>query len=324
MMQLKHLLDDRELAHCILSRWDYDEEHLGLLDRFRISANAVYPFRLGGSLCFLRFRPDDETSYGKIAAELAFINYLRTAGYPANKPVASRDGREVECVDTQKGRYYAVVFEGVPGRQLDPEAMTPGGFSGWGRALGRLHRLSMDYTPPEGLRRHDWRADLDWAELTLRGFPGEEAALGEIALIREALASLPASRDSYGLIHYDFETDNVFFDPATGTFSAIDFDDAVYHWFAMDVHQALDSAEDIDGECRDAFLAGYRSESELDEALIARPTLFGRYSRVWGYARLLRSMANGPEGQEPEWMTGLRVRMAEVAARRAADFGKPL
>ncbi len=327
MMKLKHLADDRKLTMAILQRWDYDEEHLNLLDRFRISANAVYPFRSGGRLRFLRFAPGEEKYPGQIASELDFINHLRSRGYPANKPVPSRAGREIECVDTAKGRYFAVAFEGLPGHGLDPESMTTAQFAGWGRALGLLHRLSLEYAPPAGgPRRRDWRAELDWAEAVLAGFPGEEAALDEVALIRRELSSLPQSPGHYGLIHYDFETDNVFFDPATGAFGVIDFDDAVYHWFPMDIRQALDSAGDITLEQREAFLAGYQAELPLDGALLARAELFGRYSRVWGYARILRCMAGGPAdgNPEPDWMVELRGKLRRIAAARAADFGRPL
>lgn len=323
-MKLKHLIDDRELTLAILSRWDYDEEHLGLLDRFRISANAVYPFRAGGTLQFLRFAPEDEKMPEQIASELAFINYLRDAGYAANRPVPSRAGQLLESIDTAKGRYHAVAFEGVPGRQLDPETMTPADFAGWGRALAELHRLSMDYSPPEGLRRHDWRDNLDWAEGVLKGLPGEDRALAEVMLIRQALASLPATRGDYGLIHYDFETDNVFLDPATGTFSVIDFDVATYHWFVMDAYRAINSAGDIDPGRRAAFFEGYRRVIPLSEAMLAREQLFARFTRIWGYARLQWSVADGPEGAEPEWMVSLRGKIAALVASWVADFGKPL
>ncbi len=35
--------------------------------------------------------------------------------------------------------------------------------------------------------------------------------------------------------------DNVFYDEQSDTFNPIDFDDAVYHWFIMDVEQSLNN-----------------------------------------------------------------------------------
>lgn len=44
MLILKYLFDNRDLALMLLSYWEYDEEALEIMDRFRISFNAVYSF----------------------------------------------------------------------------------------------------------------------------------------------------------------------------------------------------------------------------------------------------------------------------------------
>ena len=147
MMQLKHLFDDKELARDILSRWEHDPPGERFLGWFRISANAVYRFAAGGRPHFLRFAPEEETSADKILAELELIGYLRSRGYPANRPVPSTKAREMEVIDRPSGRYFAVVFEGVAGEPLDPVHMNDADFLGWGRALGGLHRLSRDFKP---------------------------------------------------------------------------------------------------------------------------------------------------------------------------------
>lgn len=46
------------------------------------------------------------------------------------------------------------------------------------------------------------------------------------------------------MIHYDFEFDNVFYDDESTTCNIIDFDDAMYHWYAMDIELTLDSLQD--------------------------------------------------------------------------------
>ncbi|WP_010494643.1 phosphotransferase enzyme family protein [Paenibacillus elgii] len=73
---------------------------------------------------------------------------------------------------------------------------------------------------------------------------------------------------AYGLIHYDFQTDNVFWRKKTGQLSVIDFDDSMYHWFAMDIAAALaDQLEDEnpEGEAQlQAFVRGYRSVRPME------------------------------------------------------------
>ena len=59
------------------------------------------------------------------------------------------------------------------------------------------------------------------------------------------LESLPLSSSDYGVIHYDFEPDNVFYDEKDGTFSVIDFDDAICCWYALDVVRALDALDEV-------------------------------------------------------------------------------
>ena len=43
-MRLKHLVDNRDLALHLLGNWGYDRNRLDVLDQYRISANAIYPF----------------------------------------------------------------------------------------------------------------------------------------------------------------------------------------------------------------------------------------------------------------------------------------
>ena len=66
----------------------------------------------------------------------------------------------------------------------------------------------------------------------------------ELALLLGVFEQLTINQDNYGLIHYDFEPDNVFYDENSQRCSVIDFDDAMYHWFMMDIVQALEAIRD--------------------------------------------------------------------------------
>lgn len=48
----------------------------------------------------------------------------------------------------------------------------------------------------------------------------------ELQAVR-TLAMLPMETGNYGLMHYDLEPDNVFYDESTGTCSVINFDNGV-------------------------------------------------------------------------------------------------
>lgn len=87
---------------------------------------------------------------------------------------------------------------------------------------------------------------------------------GKYAIINATML-LPKNEQIYGLFHFNFELDNIFYDRFTDTLNIIDFDDSMYHWYATDIEQALDNiANEISCEdyslMRDSFIKGYREE----------------------------------------------------------------
>ena len=61
----------------------------------------------------------------------------------------------------------------------------------------------------------------------------------EAKLLNELFSKLPKNEQNYGLVHFDFELDYIFYDISTDMLNIIDFDDSMYHWYAMDIEQAL-------------------------------------------------------------------------------------
>jgi len=87
-----------------------------------ISSNAVYPLVSGSPCAFSVIPPVEEKRPDDIRAELDFLWYLRANNYPAAETLLSKNGRELETVNTLWGTSSAVVFEAVPGMLL---AQTP-------------------------------------------------------------------------------------------------------------------------------------------------------------------------------------------------------
>lgn len=329
MMSLRYLFDNEELARMLVGNWEYDPASLDLFKQYRISANAVYPFRMDGGVCLLRFSPAAEKSLESLVAELGFINYLRSRGYPALEPVPTRNGELIVRHDTPWGLYHASVFRRVPGRELGEVSLDQEVLHAYGASLGHLHELSREYPLPE-IKRWSHTVVLAWIGKILGETSAPETAFAELALLGRFFANLPKGANNYGLVHFDFELDNVFYDAATGTCHAIDFDDAMYHWYMMDVVQALDSLENdagIEGDAlqaaREAFLAGYRSWSPLDDDSLRQAPAFQRFANLYGYARVLRAVQEKWK-HEPEWLVGLRARLDEILKQRSSWFGHPL
>ena len=200
MMKLKYLFDNRELTHMILKNWDHDNNRLDILDNYRISANAVYPFLKDGKAFILRFSPLEERTADTIQAELEYLRYLHSKGYRVPDILISKNGNEMELINTPWGDYLAVVFERVPGSALTRIEITDGIIFGYGKALGELHNLSRLYHPVM-YQRISWREQLDWMGTILSEFNNEEAAQNEVQIIRSYLSGLPVDGENYGLVH---------------------------------------------------------------------------------------------------------------------------
>lgn len=327
IMKLKHLFENPHLAEMLCKNWEYETDSLELFQYFRISANAIYPFRQNGGVCFLRCCPVSEKSKGAIAAELEYLGYLRSRQYPACEPVPARNGDLWVQKATPWGEYYACVFKQVEGSSLSESDFDDPLMFSYGAALGRLHQCSSEYSPAH-FRRWTHLDVFAWMEKTLPEPGLDGLALEELKLLRESFAGLPVTPGNYGLIHYDFEPDNVFYDQQTGTVQVIDFDDALYHWYVMDVAQALHSlAEEIPQSDlprkTGVFLDGYRSEYAIDARIWNALPLFRRFANIYRYLRIARAVQERWEN-EPGWMSSLRLKLSATLESDAAFFGKAL
>ncbi|MGN7416000.1 phosphotransferase enzyme family protein [Paenibacillus sp. SAF-068] len=329
MLKLKYLFHHNDLAEMILKNWNYDSESLDMFQYYRISSNAVYPFREQGEVRLLRFAPVEEKNQVNLGAELEFLGYLRANHYGAMEAVPSHTGKEIVEAHTPWGTYYASVFKRVPGSQVGSIALNDAILYSYGQALGELHQLSRSFIPEQKEKQRWTYTDvLDWMQEILEDFPGETAALNEVELLRTYFATWPINKQNFGLIHYDFELDNVFYDEGSQSCYAIDFDDAMYHWYAMDVERSLDSLrEEIKPEQwqqkKQLFLNGYWSEAGERYDLESMFPACRRFANLYGYVRVLRSAAD-QWLYEPEWMSGLRARLERKLSERAEQFGYPI
>src|SRR5690348_10103928 len=95
MLKLKYLFNNVNLAEMILQNWHFDEGSMEMFKYYRISSNAVYPFKFDGKTQLLRFAPKSEKLDSNILAELEFISYLRNNQCGVLETVASKHGEEL-------------------------------------------------------------------------------------------------------------------------------------------------------------------------------------------------------------------------------------
>lgn len=305
MLKLTYLTENFDLARSALSHWPHDESTLDArLQWFRISSNAVYPFDQEGRLCFLRLTPAEEKPAAHIRAELDFLSHLQQVGYPALRPLPSSNGEFLLTLTTPWGIWHACAFTGVPGQPLEDIPLTEKILTQYGAALGQLHRISMQLEAPPA--RPTWKDHLDWATAQLAN--GSAFLREECRSVADALAQLPQQRHTFGLVHYDFEPDNVFFD-REGC-HVIDFDDSMLHFYAIDLVQALD---ELPREHHAAFLHGYRAACPESGAQEAAFPLMRRFRNLYSLARLRHALSDVSSPQ-PDWMPPLIARLTAKAS----------
>lgn len=304
------------LASQIASAWAGPEADVRIL---RASANFVCVVKTAEGASFLRFNHGDERTVEAVAGELAFIRHLAERGVRAALPLPSRSGKFVESIQTHLGLFHAVLFEALPGVHLEFSQLDRERFAIWGRSLGQLHQAARGFIPQNRPTWQDW---LDMAQANLP--PSEHAAWRELETVKQALTSLPKG-ESFGMIHYDFELDNICWDGLTP--AILDFDDCGPHWFAADIAFALrdlfedrSSGVNFEDERFQAFLRGYRGQRSIDADALRLIPLFLRWHNLVSFARIAYSLSGGPGRDEPQWMTNLRSHLGKILDGYRQEF----
>jgi len=124
------------------------------------------------------------------------------------KLITILSGEKVIKLDTKWGKYYACAFKKVAGVQIEATDMSIEIMYEYGKTLGKLHALSSDYKP--SIKKWTYIEVLKWIEKVLAEYNAPANVILELEEVKKELADFPIRDDNYGLIHYDFEQDNVF------------------------------------------------------------------------------------------------------------------
>jgi Ser/Thr protein kinase RdoA (MazF antagonist) len=289
------------VAEQILDRWPHDP---GSARFFRSSANFLYVLRYDGKRRFLRFTESSERPRTSIDAEIALVEWLAEEGLAVARPVQSRNERFVETVATDWGTFHAVVFDALEGTQFEFDELDDAGFRAWGAALGQLHATIRKYPGSVSSARPTMQDYLAQAKLLL---PQDAPAVREeLHRLESSLDALPVDRDNYGLIHFDFELDNLIWQGRSA--QMLDFDDCSFAWYVADIAFALRDCFDSGANMSDPrvreFLSGYAAHTPLADEQLAQIPLFSRLARLIQFARICHALdVDGDPGQ-PNWLTG--------------------
>ena len=295
------------IAEHLLEQWEHDP---GSARFFRSSTNFVYVFRKGGERYFLRFAESAERTREAIEAEMAILQWVAKKGMTVTTPTPSKSGQCVESVETDLGTFHAVVFAKLQGREIDIEELSTSQFETWGATLGKLHALMHLYQDPRVSARGTWR---DHLALARNYVPKDEPRVqAECDHLTSFLAALPVTATNSGLIHGDFELDNLRWQDET--IAMFDFDDCSYYWYIADIAFALrdlfETGVDLSHPSFRAFIRGYCEQYSLDEELISHLPTFMRLTNLITYAKMVRAMDLANDQNSPEWCISLLLKLA--------------
>jgi Ser/Thr protein kinase RdoA (MazF antagonist) len=271
----------RAVAERALEQWDLGATRLEFLSR---SENVV--FRVDndcGETFVLRVHRPGYHTLAELNSEQAWNAALRSAGISVPHSRRTRAGEYYAIVDvpgTAESRHVSVVdwFEGVTMFDLI-QAEADGGiqaahFEQLGHLIARMHNVTEQWKPPAWFERHALDADGLMGPAPFWG-PFWESSLftpSQRRTVLEArtafhakLSALEKDSKHYGMIHADLVSANVLING--NELHAIDFDDAGFGWFIFDLVVALVDYADAPHHdaFRDALVAGYRSERNLED-----------------------------------------------------------
>jgi Ser/Thr protein kinase RdoA (MazF antagonist) len=319
MEKLRYLFENFNLAEMLVKNWAYDEESVKLFRNFRISSNAIYPFEIGGKQHFLRLSPAATKDVGFIQDEIAFAKHLRNHSYDAVNFIESKNGKLVESCETPWGIYHASVMEGVLGEELEKLEMDASKAFEFGSALGGLHKISCA-CDVEFSNRMDYLDALMWCRAYLYDFSEHSVIIDAVDHLIPILEKLPKDKMQYGMIHYDFDLDNVFWNQESGRMSVIDFDDCMKSWYAMDVVLSLDKLGD---GYQDSFIEGYKTHFQMSSDYERIAPALRQFTRIYSYTRIARSIEEN-WNNEPTWLTNLRLKLEHYLMKTKAEIRENL
>lgn len=309
------------LAEKILVRWGYDQ---GEAYYYRASANFIFLVKKDGKRYFLRFNDSSERDLDLIEEEVQLLLYLKNTSLKVAQPVKSLNDQYIETVETELGTFYAVVFEAMEGEHVETEDLTSDQFYLWGKVLGQLHSILKQVPKEISQARKSWKDHLSMVREQLP--ETEVAALKELNTIEEWADGLEITKDNYGVIHFDFEQDNLLW--KNGEVGIIDFDDFAQYWFVADIAYALRDLleEKVDFENQDfiQFLEGYMEITKLDQELLLDIEWFIRLHKLITFTKLHRSVDIQEDATHPESLNNLRGKLVDKLASYRESFERNL
>ncbi len=298
--------------------------------------NAVYQFPLANDQSAILRIGVEDCPPEQTLSMLDWANFLALHGAPVSAPLPSTNGKLLESLEHAGKRSTITAFEkaeGILAENIPPGEWNIALYRSIGRAVGKFHRISANYTPtdPTFTRPH-WYESYEVLEAIQKLAGTTDPARQQLEDMLAELHHLPTPSGDYGLIHDDLHFAN-FLVHQDGTITIIDFDDCGYGWFVTDIAMALfdvlvlynadndaDSSRFAQGFLS-SYLEGYRIEKEISLCWLEQMPKFLKLKELCIYADLLdHPDIDKPDGWVGRFMRGRAERIANATPYVSLDF----
>lgn len=307
--RIKELYTDKILKTAAL-KYSVD---LGKIKKLGGFENFIYEYEKNGSRSILRITHSYHRSIDDLNAEMEWVEYLAGNGADVAAPVLSAEGKLAEKIDIGNSYFVVSAVEKATGTHINKEHWNKTLFTSWGRAVGKLHRLTKDYKPVMAPR-------FQWHEEYLVKNIGDYLPIQQASVICkiinhiDKLKAFYTEKDNYGLIHTDVHSGNFFID--NGEITIFDFDDCAYKHFISDIAIAVfyslmspgkfKTTEEFAEYFLDNFMIGYLKENMLDDYWMKKLPDFLKLREMMLYVAIHRSVNLDNPGEWVENFMGGR------------------
>jgi len=275
---------------------------------------SCYNADKGDKIIRISFLPDRNRD--DFLSELEYVRYLYDRDGSVSNVVTSCNGRLLEEIVCGDNKYFVCVFEKAKGEQLAEKGYQyregvplTEYFYNCGKTLGNLHALSKKYKPVH--RRYSF-FDKYNAKYINQSIPDSFPLLKEkLQGLIQTLKRMDRSTESFGMVHFDYSDGNYMIDYETGNITVFDFDDACFCWYLYDLANVwthgvgwiqfesdTGKRQQFMTEYFETVLAGYRSETEIDDCMLENLPLFIKATVMENIVDAFEVMHNN--GEEPE------------------------
>ncbi len=279
--------------------------------------NVVYTCEKGSAdpkilrIAFLKDRNRED-----FLGEVEYIRYLFERGGSVSNVVSSLKENLLEEIIHNNHTFFICLFEKAKGKKLvENNYRYRGGvpiteyYYNCGKVLGKIHQLSKEFTPVQ--RRYSF-FDKYNAEYIDKVIPNSLSLLKQKLLeLLKALESLDIDRESFGMIHFDYNDGNYNIDFDTGQITVYDFDNSCFGWYMYDLAALWTQGVgwiqfEEDATKRKKFmddyfatvLTGYRSETSVESSMLDKLPLFIKVTLMENIIDAFEVMQNN--GEKPE------------------------